>query len=170
VVLVACPSPRQSTASESPVSALDAGARSDAGLLLPPLAFRLGVELADGGWLSFDAASSLAHAPPAVALELSSPLELVGARVRLFDWSDSVVPGDDMVTSGDGGFQARIRPLRALEAGRAYELVVDGEIDTTFSDTFGRQHADVRLRLQIDGDVQPTRTQVRPSRKKPLQP
>jgi hypothetical protein len=166
VFLSACPS---NQVPEVP-SVLDAGADAggapvDAGP--PALTFRLAVSFVDGGHLDVDLGDAGVLAlESANSLELTSPIPLLGARVRLLDWTDAVVAGDDELEVSDAGFRYRIQPLQPLKSGRGYSVLVDAESTDQFTDAYGRSHDELRVPLRIAGEVQPEPGQTTSKKKR----
>lgn len=135
-------------------SGTDAGEPVDAGL--PSLTFRLAISFIDGGQLDVDLGDAgVVSLEPATSLTLTSPIPLLGTRVRLLDWTDAVVAGDDELDVSDAGFRYRIRTLQPLKSGRGYSLLIDAESVEQFTDGFGRTHDELRVPLRVAGEVQP---------------
>jgi hypothetical protein len=165
VLLAGCPQavvPAPEDAGAAAALAVDAGPPP-----LPPLTFQLVATFLDGGRSrlddAFDAGMTL---EPAGALELTSPLGLAGVRVRLLDWTDAVVPSDDLLETSDGGFRYRLELTQPLKSGRTYSLLVDGESADAFSDVFGRDHEPWRVPLRVLGDPEPEAGQASKKTKK----
>jgi hypothetical protein len=134
----------------------DAGEPQDSGVPdagPPELVFGLRVSFADGGEgeLPVEPGSRPVVDPP-VSLELTASAVLRNYRVRTFDEGDRIVPSDDRATEADGGTRYSIRFVDPLKPGRRYALVVDAQTGATFSDAFGREHADVRVGFVTSGE------------------
>lgn len=161
-VLCGCPDkaaipPIDAGGLESPDAGVDAGVVVvDAGP--PPLTLLVRFEAADGGpdvVIDTGADAGLVFIEPARAIELRASLGLEDVRVRLFDWSDAVVPGDDQLESTDAGFRYRIELAAPLKTGRSYSLLLDGETQDAFRDQAGREHLELRVNVRVTGEVQP---------------
>ncbi|MDX2014508.1 MAG: hypothetical protein SFW67_30200 [Myxococcaceae bacterium] len=154
-LLVGCPKPAAGPAPESMDAAVDAGP-IDAGVVAAaPLTFRLTATLVDGGLQTFDDLDAGLVLDPSRALELSASVGLVGARVRLLDWTDAVVASDDSLETSDAGFSYRIDLLQPLKSGRSYSVLVDAESAERVSDGLGREFDEWRLGVRVTGEVQP---------------
>ncbi|MCU0699677.1 MAG: hypothetical protein MUC96_24475 [Myxococcaceae bacterium] len=131
-----------------------------------PLAFRLEFTLSDGGVAVFDEFDAGVVVEPARVVELSAPVALEGARVRLLDWTDSVVPSDDVLETSDAGFRYRIELVQPLKPGRSYAVLVDSESADRVTDLLGRDFDEWRLAFRVAGEVQPEPGQASKKSKK----
>ncbi len=129
------------------------------------LQFSLTSSVVDGGTALVDVIEGHALLDPSNALELKLPSPLLDARIRLMDSSDAVVESDDQAIASDAGFSYRIGLLQPLKGGRRYSLLIDAETQDTFSDEAGHQFDEVRVELQVSGEVQPEAGQ-KPKQKK----
>lgn len=165
VFLAACPpSPVVPSASIDAGLAAVADAAVDAGAPMP-LTFSLAVQVADGGQVIEVAIDAGLEVEPLSALSLRASLPLEDARVRLFDWTDAVVPSNDTQRVSDAGFEYRIEPLSALRSGRQYVLQVDAESQDVFRDSLGRPHDELRVPLRMSGAVEPEPASQRKKKK-----
>jgi hypothetical protein len=172
VVLSACPSPKTTIELDAGLAdaaidaGLDSGTAIDAGPVDASVAFAVTLRAeSDAGVvteLEFVAGATSIDAVQ--NLEVLTSVELRDYRIRLYDWADQIVASDDLVTV-DGGISYRIGLLAPLRPGRTYSLVIDADLGTTMLDPVGRPLDDVRLTLNVRGDVQPE-PGARPPKKK----
>jgi hypothetical protein len=118
------------------------------------LRFGWTVETSDGQqhevpWID----AGVAITPP-VAMQLFFARPLIGARVRVMDWTDAVVASDDETNLIDGGFVYRSRFQSLLKAGRQYTLLIDPETGDHFEDSEGHAFEELRVRFRLLGEVQ----------------
>jgi hypothetical protein len=76
-------------------------------------------------------------------------------RVRLFDWTDKVVPSDDRPFESDAGLDYRIGLLEPLKVGRTYDLVIDAQAGGPLQDLAGGTRNDLHLTLKVRGEIAP---------------
>ncbi len=174
---MACPSPRTAIEIDagSADAAVDAGPDSglpidagpvDAGPVDASVAFevRVRTESDAGVATELEFVASAATVDPVQVLEVATSVELRDYRIRLYDWADQIVPSDDVATI-DGGITYRIGLLAPLHTGRTYSLVLDADLGTTMLDPAGRPLDDVRLTLNVRGEIQ-AEPGARPVKKK----
>ncbi len=137
------------------LTALDAGP-ADAGPPLPlELPFAVVATRVDGGTEALTFVEGRAELDPARGFELTIPLVLKDYRVRLMDWSDQIVPSDEVATVADGGISYRIDLVQPLHTGRTYQLQIEAEFGPEILDAAGRTWDDVRVHLAVRGELEP---------------
>ncbi len=144
----------------------DAGA-DDAGTPDASVAFfvALFAEVDGGALLPVDLVQSSATIDAVQTLQVQTSVDVRDYRVRLFDWAEQIVPSDD-VASLDAGLTYRIGLLQPLRPGRTYSLVIDADLGPTMVDATGRPLDDVRLSINVRGEIQPEPGARLPKRKK----
>jgi hypothetical protein len=161
LLVAACPSPKTPIEPDagSPDAAVDAGLDSgaaiDAGPVDASVAFEIHVRAeSDAGVATeLEFVASAAPVDAVQVLEVATSVELRDYRIRLYDWADQIVPSDDLAIV-DGGITYRIGLLAPLRTGRTYSLVLDADLGASMLDPAGRPLDDVRLTLNVRGEVQ----------------
>lgn len=150
-ILAGCPD-------KQPAGSADGGgptaeAPPDASTTPPPASFTLRYQLGDAGMepipLSVEERPTI---EPTSVLELRSSLGLRNYRVRVFDEVDRAMVSDDSVEESADGVVYRITLPTPLKTGHKYTLVLDAQTGTAFTDTQGREIADLRFPFQIAGE------------------
>jgi hypothetical protein len=174
--LVACPSetPRDAPdAAASRAGVVDVGPvaaaveRMDAGPAAPRrLEFAVSA-LVDGGVAELIFTDAVSQVEPISGLSLATSVRLRDYRVRLFDWADQVVVSDDTAELTDAGLVYRIALPSPLRSGRRYSLLIDAQHGPKIADEAGHHYDDVRLTLEVRGEVLPDRSAKAKPGKKP---
>lgn len=124
----------------------------------PELTFTLTGQVADAGTEVPIPADVNADAPALIpqlqALRVQTNLPLQNYRVRVFDEADRAMVSDDLSNDEPTGTRYEITFPTPLKSGHKYVVAIDAQTGVQFTDSFGRLHPDVRIRLQVEGEKQ----------------
>jgi hypothetical protein len=150
LLLTGCPEKQSAPSADSGI----VEAPQDAGPAMPPpAAFTIRYQLNDGGMEPLPlAVEEMPTIEATSVIELHSSIGLRNYRIRLFDELERAMVSDDSAEETPNGVLYRISLPAPLKSGHKYTLVLDAQTGTAFSDTLGREVAELRFQFQVAGE------------------